>query len=296
MSAAASDRFSVPTLGQDTLPSTNEDPIPLGRDSLTGDACITLEEFGVSIVIPAFNEERRLPATLERYLPVLESRRVPFEVLVVVDGATDDTASVARGFEDRGVRALEFPVRLGKGGAIKAGMEQCRYAHVGYLDADGPIPASDIYRFFDALTTYDCVVASRIMSDSSESRNLPVGRYVLSRTWNALVRGLFFLPVRDTQCGAKFFRRSVVLPALKAVSITGWAFDVSLLYHISKQGHHISEVSTVWSHDSASHLRPTVIAPTMLLSLIGIWMMRFPLATRIPRRWVQRLSQAVERF
>ena len=99
---------------------------------------------GLSIVIPAWNEEDRLKSTLDRYLRFLETRNEPFEVIVVSDGAKDRTAELARSYSHRGVRVLEFQSKLGKGGAILAGMREANFEYVGYLDADGPIPPSEL--------------------------------------------------------------------------------------------------------------------------------------------------------
>ena len=120
------------------------------------------ESPGVSIVIPAWNEEDRLARTLERYLPALEARGWPFEVIVVVDGVRDRTADIAAKYAPRNVRVLLFPNKLGKGGAVLAGIKVSRYEFVGYLDADGPISPEEMYGLVNYLGgDVDCVVASR---------------------------------------------------------------------------------------------------------------------------------------
>lgn len=224
--------------------------------------------------------------TLERYLPALESRRVPFEVLVVVDGVRDRTADVARRFGDRGVRLLEFPNKLGKGGAVLAGLREARYEWVGYLDADGPIPPEEVSRLAEALRETDVVVASRWVRGASIIRHEPMFNRVAGRFWNILVRGLLFLPVRDTQCGAKFMRRSVLLPVLKAASLTNRAFDVDLLYHVRKQGHDIREVPVTWEHNPETRMPIGRAIPIMFVSLVGLRIMNTPLGRRIPSRLV----------
>jgi dolichol-phosphate mannosyltransferase len=243
---------------------------------------------GISIIIPAWNEESRLPRTLHQYLPALEKRGDPFEVIVVADGGGDRTAEVARGFAPRGVRVLEFDQKLGKGGAILAGLRAARYDYVGYLDADGPIPASEIYRLVDALSSADCVVASRWVRGSVVVRQEPRFNLLAGRVWNFLVRSLLFLPIRDTQCGAKFLRRSVLAPTLRAVALTNRAFDVDLLYHMRKAGHQVREVPVTWRHDPDSRMPIGRAIPVMFLSLVGVRVMNLPIARRIPARLVRR--------
>jgi glycosyltransferase involved in cell wall biosynthesis len=242
---------------------------------------------GLSIVIPAWNEEDRLERTLSRYLPALEARAEPFEVIVVSDGVQDRTAEVARSFASRGVRVLEFPEKLGKGGAILAGLRTARYDYVGYLDADGPIATSQIYGMVDTLKDVDCVIASRWIQGSVVVRPEPLFNRVAGRVWNFLVRGLLLMPIQDTQCGAKFFKRSVVIPLLRTVTVTNRAFDVVVLYHIRESGASVKEVPVTWTHDPNTRMPIARAIPIMLLSLVAVRMMNTPISKRVPPSWVE---------
>jgi glycosyltransferase involved in cell wall biosynthesis len=242
---------------------------------------------GLSIVIPAWNEEDRLARTLDRYLPSLESRSVPFEVIVVVDGVGDRTAEVAASYSDRKVRVLRFPTKLGKGGAVLAGIQEARYEYVGYLDADGPITPKAMYGLVGDLAVVDCVVASRWVRGSSGAHAEPLFNRLAGRVWNFLTRSLLFLPLRDTQCGAKFFRRSVIQPLLKTVTLTNRAFDVDFLYHVRKSGHVIREVPVVWTHDRATRMPIGRAIPVMFVSLLGVRLMNTPVGRRVPPRLVR---------
>jgi dolichol-phosphate mannosyltransferase len=182
---------------------------------------------------------------------------------------------------------LEFPTKLGKGGAILEGMKAAQHEFVGYLDADGPIPPSEIARMVDRLADSDCVVASRWVRGSVVLRQEPRFNQFAGRLWNILVRSLLFLPIRDTQCGAKFLRRSILLPTLRAVALTNRAFDVDLLYHVRKNGHRMTEVPVTWTHDPASRMPIARAIPVMFVSLLGVRVMNLPGARRVPRRWVQ---------
>jgi dolichol-phosphate mannosyltransferase len=242
---------------------------------------------GVSIVIPAWNEEDRLARTLERYLPALEARTEPFEVIVVADGNRDRTAEVAEGYARRNVRVLRFPTKLGKGGAIVEGLRRAKYEYVGYLDADGPISPEEMYRLVGHLSEVDCVVASRWTRGATGVGTEPVFNRVAGRAWNFLTRSLLFLPIRDTQCGAKFFRSSVVLPLLRTVTLTNRSFDVDFLYHIHTRGVPIREVGVQWKHDPDTRMPVGRAIPVMFLSLLGVRLMNSPVAKRVPPKLVR---------
>lgn len=241
---------------------------------------------GVSIVIPAWNEEDRLARTLERYLPALEARGEPFEVIVVVDGVRDRTAEVAARYAERHVRLLRFPDKLGKGGAVLAGLRVSRYEYVGYLDADGPITPEAMYDLVGYLRDVDCVVASRWLRGSSGVGAEPWFNRWSGRAWNFLTRSLLFLPLRDTQAGAKFFHGPLVRSLLRSVTLTNRAFDVDLLYHVRKGGHRLKEVPVAWRHDPDSRMPIGRAIPVMLVSLVGVRLMNSPVGKRVPRALV----------
>ncbi len=242
---------------------------------------------GVSIVIPAWNEEDRLARTLERYLPALEARGDPFEVIVGADGVRDRTAEVAERYAQRHVRLLQFPHKLGKGGAILAGLAAAQHEYVGYLDADGPISPEQMYALVGDLAEVDCVVASRWIRGATGVSGEPLFNRAAGRAWNFLTRSLLFLPLKDTQCGAKFFRSSVVRPMLKTVTLTNRAFDVDLLYHVRKSGVPMREVPVEWTHDAATRMPVGRAIPVMFLSIVGVRVMNSPVGKRVPSKLVQ---------
>jgi len=243
-------------------------------------------ESGLSIIIPAWNEEERLGRTLDRYLPALEARGGTFEIIVVADGVEDRTGEVAASYSNRNVRVLHFPTQLGKGGAILEGIQASNYESVGYVDADGPILPDDVLALAEGLASFDCVVASRKLPGSRIANPEPRFRRFLGGVWGSLVRSVLFLPVHDTQCGAKFFRRSALQPVLKEVAVTNWAFDVSLIYHLARAGRTIHEHPVTWSHDEASHLVMSTAVPKMFLSLVGLRLMNISLSSYVPQSLV----------
>lgn len=250
----------------------------------------TVESTGLSIVIPAWNEEKRLGPTLDRYLPALEACGVPFEVVVVSDGANNRSGDVASLYRHRNVRVLRFPMRLGKGGAVLRGIQASLYECVGYVDADGPVLPEDLISLANGLKVFDSVVASRMIHGSRVVNPEPRLRRFAGGVWGSLVRSVLFLQIHDTQCGAKFFRKSALLPILKEVVVTNWAFDVSLLYHLAKGGRTIHEQAVTWTYDEATHLVLRRAVPRMFLTLIGLRLMNLSFSARLPSGLVERFS------
>lgn len=255
-----------------------------GAESSRAVAAAFRGQDGVSLVIPAWNEEARLPTTLREYVPQLESFGLPFEVLVVVDGATDRTAAVANAYAHRGVRVFEFQHRLGKGGALTEGFRRARYSVVGFVDADAPVTPDDLTSLLVRLGDHDGAVASRWHPLSNRRGSQPLSRLLLSKSWNTLTRIVLGLRVRDSQCGAKFFRRDAVLRVLPRVTMSSWAFDACLLFHLQRSGSTIAEVPVNWKDDPDSKLPVVRVVPAMLLALVGIRLMSLPWFPR-PTRW-----------
>lgn len=226
----------------------------------------------LSLVVPAFNEERRLGPMLAAYLPHLERRygnRV--EVLVVVNGSTDRTADVARSFQSRHpfLVVREEPRPIGKGGAVMRGFSEAKGERIAYVDADGATPPEALVRLVEPLDGADLVLASRWRPDSRITPQ-PWSRRVASRVFNAMVRILFRLSISDTQCGAKAMRREVVETILPRLGITAWAFDVDLLFQARRAGFRIVEAPTVWNDVAGSRLKLPRASVEMFFALLRL--------------------------
>lgn len=196
-----------------------------------------------TIVVPAYNEEARIGGLLEA-LAAFEG-----PVIVVADG-TDRTAALVRAFGDAhpglALECLEFPGRLGKGGGIMAGFRAAGTPLVGFMDADGSTDPAEMARLFSFLADADGAIASRWAPGAVVPVRQSAGRRLKSRAFNLLVRLLFGLPYADTQCGAKVFRREAVAPVLGEMTLSGFEFDVELLWRLSRRGARVIEVPTVW--------------------------------------------------
>lgn len=252
------------------------------------------ELLGISVVVPAWNEEVRLPRMLDQYLPMLRASTLPFEVVVVTDGSTDRTAEVAQKYAGLGVRVLEFPHKLGKGGAVLQGFRSAGYDVLGFLDADAPITPASFALLLSRLRDSDVAIASRYHSESESIEVARLSRRIMSRCWNLLARMVLNLDLHDTQCGAKVFKRYAIDSVIDKVWLTNWAFDVSLLYHLRRAGFRVVEVPVNWSSDRGTKLKVEKVVPAMLLSLIGIRLMAVgalkPYTTPVAKRLYQLLG------
>ena len=232
----------------------------------------------LSIIVPAFNEEHRLGRMLDAYLPYFTQRfGALFEVLVIVNGSTDRTADVAlaRRSDWPMIRVFVDPRPIGKGGAIMIGLKAARGELIGYVDADGSTPPEAFDALVEAISDADCVLANR-WDAASTITPPPRRRRVASRLFNRLVRLFFGLRLRDTQCGAKLLRRSLVCRLLPKLGITRWAFDVDLLYNVYRVGGRIREIPTVWHDESGSHLKVVPASLDMFLALCRLRLLYSP--------------------
>jgi len=209
----------------------------------------------ISVVIPAYNEERRLPQTLPRVLRFLQGQPLPWEVIVVDDGSVDRTAEIVAGMarQEPSLRLLRLPHR-GKGSALRAGMLAAQGTYCFLCDADLSVPIEDLPHFLPALQEAEVAIASR---EAPGARRIgePAYRHLMGRVYNFLVRLLLLPGIRDTQCGFKGFRREVVSPLFSRQGMEGWGFDVELLYLARRLGYRIVEVPVQWTYGRHSRLR-----------------------------------------
>ncbi|HEV2316894.1 MAG TPA: glycosyltransferase [Thermoplasmata archaeon] len=240
---------------------------------------------GISVVIPAYNEELRIGSSIASYVPVLESTGLPYEIIVVVDG-DDRTQEVAESIGCAQIRFLRSPQRLGKGGAILAGFRGARFATVGYVDADGSLRPSDLLVLIRSLEYADLTIGSRWLPDSHWLKKEPRLNRVASRGYNVLVRSVLNLQVTDTQCGAKFYRADLLAELLDRVQVTNMSFDTAMIFHAQRLGARIVEVPIAWTHDDRSKFSVEREVFVMLLTLVGIRLMNLPMGRWVPPSFI----------
>lgn len=210
-----------------------------------------------SIVIPAFNEEARISATLNEVVHSVEANRWNAEVLVVDDGSTDKTAeivkSVARQYPF--VRLLSNGVNRGKGYSVRNGMLQSQGEIALFTDADLSAPIQEADRLFAAIHAgADVAIGSRWLDRKRQTVHQPLYRQFFGRCFNLVTRMIMRLPFADTQCGFKAFTRAAAQTVFQLQRIHRWGFDPEILFIALKRGYVIREVPVTWGHDERTRI------------------------------------------
>jgi dolichyl-phosphate beta-glucosyltransferase len=218
----------------------------------------------VSLVMPAYNEERRLPGSLERTLTFLAGQPWESELVVSDDGSTDATPRIIERSIDAGaanhvvLRSVRSEANRGKGAAIRAGMLDATGNYVLYLDADLATPPEEALKLLAKLEAGAPVAAgSRIQPDGSDMRvSQPFRRRLVGRVFTTMRKALRVLPdIDDTQCPMKGFRRDVAREVFARQQLDGWIFDAEVLSIARSLGHEIVSVPVRWRHVEGSRLR-----------------------------------------
>ena len=211
----------------------------------------------LSIIIPAYNEDSRLPGTLARIASYLASLPLQAEVLVVDDGSSDRTAEVAQSFADRlpGLRVLSNGVNRGKGYSVRHGMLEAHGRVVLFTDADLSAPIEEADKLFAALEQgMDIAIGSRALNRSLITTHESKFREFAGIIFNKIVRLILWLPFVDTQCGFKVFQRERCRIIFEQQRIERFGFDPELLYLARHHGLHTAEIPVRWGHSPATKI------------------------------------------
>ncbi len=232
------------------------------------------------LLIPAYNEEQRIEPVLRSYANYFATNYSgKFSIVVVLNGCVDGTLGVVQrvALEFPFVSALDFPAAIGKGGALIEGFKLASlYDLVGYVDADGATSPKDFHDLVKRCDEADCVIGSRWLPDSKLVQAQSGKRQFASRVFHLIVEGLFWMGIRDTQCGAKVIKSSAVELIHENLRIADMAFDINLLYALKRAGFKILEVPTVWTDKVGSKVALGKTSLTMLLSTIRVRLIYSP--------------------
>ena len=210
-----------------------------------------------SIVIPAYNESGRIPATLRAVVECIRSRGWDAEVVVVNDGSRDNTAAVVREIAATApeIRLLENPANRGKGYSVRHGILHALGDIVMFTDADLSSPIEEADGLFAAIAQgADMAIGSRWLATSRQTHRQPLYRQFFGRCFNLLTRMVMNLPFADTQCGFKAFTRSAAQTVFQLQTIERWGFDPEILFIALKRGYQIREIPVSWAHDARTRI------------------------------------------
>lgn len=239
----------------------------------------------LTILIPAFNEERRLPRLFELLLTdacaaATSAGLELTEIVFVDDGSTDATSQLLSAAPDLGTRTrvITLPTNRGKGAAVKAGMLVAQGDRVLMTDVDLSTPLEDVGRLSLALAGADLAIGSRSVAGSEVLTRQPIHREKMGKLFNVLLRLLTGVPWRDTQCGFKLFDRARTQPLFELQRVERFAFDAELCVNARRLGLNVAEVPVRWSDHPDTRVGLMGAPLEMGLDLIRIaWIARRPL-------------------
>jgi glycosyltransferase involved in cell wall biosynthesis len=229
----------------------------------------------LSIVIPAYNEEHRLLRTLDQVIEYLQAQAYQAEVLIIDNASEDRTYEIAKAYA-LDATTPELPILVsqemerGKGAAVKRGMLMARGKYRFMCDADLSMPITEIHRFLPPeLDDFDISIASR-EAPGAVRYNEPAYRHLVGRLFNTLIRVLALPSLQDTQCGFKCFRGAIAEQLFPQMTVSGWSFDVEVLFIARKRGHRIVEIPIPWYFNSESHISVLRDSFQMALEIIQV--------------------------
>ena len=227
----------------------------------------------LSIVIPAYNEEKRIGRALESVLACVRDREWDAEVLVVNDGSSDKTGECVQQFTKAhpNLHLIENEGNRGKGYSVRNGLLQAVGEIVMFTDADLSAPIEEAERLFEAIHAgADVAIGSRWLDRQKQTIHQPLYRRFFGRCYNWLTRKVMGLPYKDTQCGFKAFRREAAQDIFRLQTIERWGFDPEILFIARKIGYKIVEVPVTWGHDERSRISYLRDGAQMLREMVQI--------------------------
>jgi dolichyl-phosphate beta-glucosyltransferase len=227
----------------------------------------TAKPIDISVVVPAFNEERRLPPTLIDMIDFFDRESLSYEIIVVDDGSKDATSEVVHKFERvrQNVRLIQLPNNYGKGHAVRVGVLNSRGSLILFADADGATPIQEFAKLRAALVPgVDIAIGSRALSSTDTKVSTSVHRKLLGRIFNRCVNAVLLPSITDTQCGFKMFTRPAALFLFKRQRADRFSFDVEILFIAQRAGLSVREIAINWTNIPGSKVNLIVDSLRML--------------------------------
>lgn len=225
----------------------------------------------LSIIIPAYNEERRIKKTLDYISSFLRSKKINFEIIVVTNNCTDNTAILLDKIKKESIPELinidvprEGEIGNMKGYAIGVGMKKAQGIYRLFIDADNATSFESVIAFMEYIDNgYDVVIGSRYVSGSCVVKKQSLPRIILSRLGNLLIRILLIPGIYDTQCGYKMFNQKASKDIFSRLTINGWGADLEMLAIARNLDYKIKEAPIKWEAQDESTLRSNAFINTL---------------------------------
>ena len=220
-----------------------------------------------SIIIPAYNEEKRIKPVLEDIVDYITQNDLDWEIILAIDG-NDGTEELVTNFlpSYNNIRIVKASGRSGKGGSIKRSLKFVKSDFVILMDADNSIPFSTMVMNLHLVDEFDCIIFSRYAASMNE---IPIIRRLISRGFNWLLRISLDLNIKDTQSGYKIMKTAPFKKAMNMVSITNAFFDVALIYHMMRENLNVTEVDVNYNHRDGSKFNPLGLVIGLGTSLLA---------------------------
>jgi dolichyl-phosphate beta-glucosyltransferase len=228
----------------------------------------------LSIVIAAYNEERRIGASLLRIDRFLKEQSEDFEIIVVDDGSTDDTTRIVNSYKPdmKNLRNISYPVNRGKGYALRQGVFLAAGEAILLTDADLSTPIEELSRLepYVSSNQYDIVIGSRALESSRIIKKQPWWRQGMGKIFNRIVRLIVLDSFSDTQCGFKLFSREAAQDLFAKAQVDRFAYDVEILVLARTRGYSVLELPVKWINAPGSKVNPVFDSLQMLFDLVRI--------------------------
>lgn len=230
------------------------------------------EQPHLSIVIPAYNEQERIVATIGAIASHVSDLGFPWELLIADDGSKDQTVAIVEELGLANVTVLKTPKNGGKGNAVQRGMLSVQGEYVLFADADNSTPIEEVSKLLTKLEKegYDVAVGSRAAEGAEEGKKSLL-RKILSGGLRLIVKYVLHIGVKDTQCGFKMYTRDAACKLHTKQTIMGFSFDLEILYLASKYGYKIAEVPVAWVDAPGSKVDTKKEVQRFLRDLVKIW-------------------------
>lgn len=200
----------------------------------------------LSVIIPAYNEEKVIRENLEKINVYLRGAFSRYEVIVVDDGSKDKTLEEVEKVPNDAIRVIKYFPNRGKGYAVKKGMLEAQYDYVLFLDADLATPIEEIANLGPYIKDFDVVIASRALPKSKIEHSQPFLRRTFGAVGKKIIQFFLVKNIKDTQCGFKLFKKEIARNLFSKQKINRWGFDFEILFLAQKAGYKIKEVPIVW--------------------------------------------------